>query len=525
MSSVSTAKKPVLLRYMSSTDHKEIGIAYLWFSLFMAIFGGGFAGLIRLQLSSANSGYLTPEFYNQMLSMHATLMIFFVIIPAFTGFGNYFVPLLIGARDMAFPKLNAFSLWMLVPAAVLAFGGFFMKGGAMAAGWTGYQPLASKQFSGTAGVDFWILAIHMIGISSILGAINFIVTILNMRTQGMSLFKMPLFVWSWLVNATMILVATPVLAGAITMALLDRHFGTGFFRPSEGGDPLLYQHLFWFYSHPAVYIMILPGFGLISHVIASFSRKRVFGYTGMVYAIASIGILGFMVWAHHMFTAGMAPWLRAYFSFMTMLIAVPTGVKVFSWLATLWGGSLRFTVAMKFALGFVSLFVIGGISGVILANVPVDVQVHDSYFVVAHIHYVLFGGSIMALMAATYYWFPKMSGRKLSEKLGNWNFWLFVIGMNWVFLPMHWLGLIGMARRVYTYRPEFESMNSFISYGYLFLLVGGVIYMVNVIKSLRSGEIAAAEDTWAVNDIQHTLEWATSSPPPKENFKRLPVVS
>jgi cytochrome c oxidase subunit 1 len=523
MSSATPAKQPLLLRYMSSTDHKEIGLAYLWFSLFMAVFGGGMAGLIRWQLSEANAGHLTPEFYNQMLSMHATLMIFFVIIPAFTGFGNYFVPILIGARDMAFPKLNAFSLWMLFPAAVLAFGGFFVQGGALAAGWTGYQPLTSKQFSGGPGVDFWILTIHMVGISSILGAINFIVTIFNMRAPGMSMMKMPLFVWSWLVNACMILVATPVLAGVITMALLDRHFGTGFFRASEGGDPLLYQHLFWFYSHPAVYIMILPGFGAVSHVIAAFSRKKVFGYTGMVYAIAGIGIIGFVVWAHHMFTAGMAPWLRMMFSFLTMLIAIPTGVKIFSWIATMWGGALRFTVAMKFAIGMVSLFVIGGISGVILANVPVDVQVHDSYFVVAHLHYVLFGGSMMALMAMAYFWFPKMSGRMLSEKLGNVHFWLFFVGMNWVFLPMHWLGLIGMARRVYTYRPEFEGMNNFISWGYLLLLGGGLLFIYNIIVSLKRGDKVGA-DPWNVNDIQHTFDWETTSPPLKENFKTIPTV-
>jgi cytochrome c oxidase subunit 1 len=516
-------KQSVLLRYMSSTDHKEIGIAYLWLSLFMAVFGGAFAGLIRLQLSSASAGYLSPEFYNQMLSMHATLMIFFVIIPAFTGFGNYFVPLLIGARDMAFPKLNAFSLWLLVPASVLAFSSFFVQGGAMQAGWTGYQPLASKQFSGTPGVDMWILAIHLLGISSILGAINFIVTILNMRAPGMSLMKMPLFVWSWLTNAAMILVATPVLAGAVTMALTDRHFGTGFFRPSEGGDPLLYQHLFWFYSHPAVYIMIVPGFGVISHIIASFSKKKVFGYRGMVYAIASIGIIGFLVWGHHMFAAGMAPWLRAYFSFMTMLIAVPTGIKVFSWIATMWGGSLRFTTAMMFAMGFISLFVIGGISGIFLANVPVDVQVHDSYFVVGHIHYVLFGGSMMALFAAAFFWIPKMSGRMLSEKLGKITFWLAFIGMNITFLPMHWLGIAGMARRVSTYRPEFEGLNKLESYGYLLLLAAGLLFIYNVFKSIRSGE-RADDDVWHVNEIQNTLDWQTSSPPPKENFRKIPVV-
>jgi cytochrome c oxidase subunit 1 len=517
------APKTGLLRWISTTDHKDIGIMYLWFSLLMIIVGGIFAGILRLQLSSAHAKFVSPEFYNQLMSMHGTLMIFFVMIPAMTAFGNYFVPLLIGARDMAFPRLNAFTLWLLVPGAILAFAAFFVQGGALAAGWTAYQPLASKQFSGTPGVDMWILSLQLISISSILGSINFIVTILNMRAPGMGMMKMPMFAWTWLVNALMILVASPVLAGALFMSLLDRHMGTGFFQPALGGDPLLYQHLFWFYSHPAVYIMILPGFGMISHIIPAFSGKKLFGYQGMVYATSGIGIIGFLVWGHHMFSTGMAPWLRMFFGFMSMLVAVPTGIKVFSWLATMWKGRIRFTTSMMFAMGFVSLFVIGGISGVFLANVPVDVQVSDTYFIVGHIHYVLFGGSLMTLLAAVFYWFPKFTGRMLSEKSGYWTFWLSYIGMNITFLPMHWLGIMGMPRRVFNYRPEFEFWNRVESYGYLLLLIGAILFVVNLIRALKSGP-RAGNNPWDIAEDQRTLEWTISSPPPKENFTVLPEI-
>ncbi len=518
-------KQSLLLRYMSSTDHKEIGIMYLIFSLVMGIVGGALAGIIRMQLWDSTGGVVSPELYNQVVTMHATIMIFFVIIPAMAGFGNYLVPLMIGARDMAFPKLNAFAFWLLIPAAFLGIASFFVEGGAAGGGWTSYQPLTSAQYSGTPGVDMWILVVHLTGASSILGAINFIVTIFNMRAPGMSMMKMPLYVWAWLTNAFMILVGTPVLAGAVTMVLFDRHFGTGFFRPSEGGDPVLYQHLFWFYSHPAVYIMIVPGFGAISHIVAAFSRKRVFGYHGMVYAIAGIGILGFMVWAHHMFTTGLSPAVRAFFAFMTMLIAVPTGVKIFSWLATMWGGTLKFTVPMKFALGMISLFVIGGISGVWLGNVPVDIQLHDSYFVVAHLHYVLFGGSVMSLLGAAYFWFPKMSGKFLDEKMGNIVFWCMYIGMSMTFLLMHWTGMNGMARRTYIYREQFEGMNQIMSFGYLFMLLGGILFCWSLLKAIRQPITKPlSDDPWNVNDIQQSFEWQTSSPPPKENYKTIPIV-
>jgi len=514
-----------IMRWLTTVDHKLIGVMYLWLSLFMALVGGAFAGVIRAQLAVPIPGkdVVSAAFYNQMIGMHATMMLFFVLIPAFAGFGNYFVPILIGARDMAFPKLNAFSFWLLIPSAILMFTSFAF--GATGAGWTGYPPLSNSTYSANMGVDMWVFGLHLAGISSILGAINFITTMANMRAPGMKWFCMPMFCWAWLVNSWLILIGTPVLAGALTMLLTDRMMGTGFFDPARGGDPLLYQHLFWFYSHPAVYIMILPGFGAVSHVLASFSGKKLFGYKGMVYAVAMIGILGFLVWGHHMFTTGMATWLRNFFGFMTMLIAVPTGVKIFSWLATIWGGSIRFTVAMKFALAFIATFTCGGISGLFLANIPFDVQAHDSYFVVAHFHYVMVGGSIMTIFAMTYYWFPKMSGRFLSESRGNLVFWFFLIGLNLTFFPMHVVGIEGMARRIHTYRPEFIEINRLISLGYLFMVLAGVIFVADILHTVMKKPRTAPADPWGVNDIQNTLEWETTSPPAPHNFDRLPRIA
>jgi len=514
-------KAPGILHILGSTDHKVLGMLYLAFALVAALAGGAFAGAIRAQLTRAGLNVITPEFYNQAITMHASIMIFAVIIPALAGFGNYLVPLMIGARDMAFPRMNAFSFWILIPAAILLFASFAVPGGAAAGGWTNYPPLSLKEYSSGPGLDMWIFAVHLVGLSSITGAINFIVTIMNMRAPGMSLMKMPLFVWTWLVNAWLILIGTPVLSGAVTMVLLDRGFGTNFFKPAMGGDPVLYQHLFWFYSHPAVYIMVLPGFGLVSHILAAFSHKRIFGYVGMVWAIAAIGVLGFLVWGHHMFTAGMSPQLRLWFSFMTMVIAVPTGIKIFSWLATVWGGTIEFKSPMLFALGFLSLFVIGGIGGIYLANVPIDIQLHDSYFVVGHFHFVLVGGSTMALLGGTYFYFPKMTGRFLSESLGKMIFWLMYAGVMVAFLPMHLLGFQGMARRIHTYRPEFADVNTLVTGGYLLMALAGALFVYSVIKACFTPK-TATKDPWNINGVQKSMVWDIPSPPPAYNFEKIP---
>jgi len=512
------------LDWLTTTDHKKIGIMYIVFALLNGWLGGSLAGMIRLNLYNPNWHIFSPELYNQLMTMHATIMIFLTLMTAFSGFGNYLVPLMIGARDMAFPKLNAFAFWLMIPAALMLYGSFFVVGGAAAGGWWSYPPLSTAQFSAGHGEDLWIMAIILLGISSIMGAINFLVTVIDMRAPGMTWMKVPLFVWSWVVTAWMLVLAVPVLSGAMFMLLSDRWLNTGFYRPALGGDPLLYQHLFWFFGHPEVYIMILPGFGMVSHIIPSMARKKLFGYKGMVAALWAIGVIGFMVWAHHMFTAGISAQARVWFSMASMAISVPTGVKIYSWLASVWGGVIRFSTAMKFAMGFIFTFVLGGLSGLLLAVVPFDIQVHNTYFVVAHFHYVLVGGSVMTLFAGTYFWFPKMTGRMLSEKMGSWVFWLFFIGMNWVFMPMHLLGIEGMSRRIASYRPEFAPLNQFISLGFPFMLLAGLIFTYSMYKAVKGPKNAGA-DPWNSNPIEQHLEWETDSPPPAYNFAELPEIA
>jgi cytochrome c oxidase subunit 1 len=515
--------RSAILDWLLTTDHKKIGVMYIWLAFAFFALAGVFALAMRAQLAAPGLHVLRPDIYNQIMSLHGTFMIFFWTIPVMAGISNYVVPIQIGARDMAFPRVNAFSFWLLIPAGLLMLSGLWMQGGAAAAGWTSYPPLTDRQYSPGPGVDLWILGLHLAGMASILGAINFVVTILNLRAPGMSMMKMPMMAWNVLITQSIILVATPVLAGALTMLLTDRMFGTGFFHPAAGGDPVLWQHLFWFYSHPAVYIMVLPGMGMVSQILPAFSSKKLFGYKGMVLATAGIGFIGFLVWGHHMFATGMDPSLRRFFSFASMVIAVPTGIKIWSWLATVWGGSIRFRTPMLYGLGFIALFTIGGITGVWLALVPFDVQVHDTYFVVAHLHYVLFGGSLMSIFAGIYYWFPKMSGRLYNEFWGKVQFWLTFIGMNVTFMPMHMAGMLGMPRRIYTYQPQFTIWNQIATAGAFVLGLSMLIFTINMLHSLARGKRAPA-DPWDHDEFNKTLEWTVSSPPPAENFRQLPVI-
>jgi cytochrome c oxidase subunit 1 len=527
-------------RWFMSTNHKDIGTLYLIFAIIAGIVGGTISGLMRLELAEPGVQYLQSwamamgepnatmdqayHLWNVLITAHGLIMIFFMVMPAMIGgFGNWFVPIMIGAPDMAFPRMNNISFWLLVPAFILLLGSTFVPGGTgngAGTGWTIYPTLSTTGSQGPA-VDMAILSMHLAGASSILGAINFITTIFNMRAPGMTLHKMPLFVWSVLVTAFLLLLALPVLAGAITMLLTDRNFGTTFYDASGGGDPVLYQHLFWFFGHPEVYIMILPGFGIISQVIATFSRKPVFGYLGMAYAMVAIGVIGFVVWAHHMFTTGLSVNVKMYFTAATMVIAVPTGIKIFSWIATMWGGSISFKTPMMWALGFIFMFTVGGVTGVLLANGGIDDVLHDTYYVVAHFHYVLSLGAVFSLFAGFYYWFGKMWGRQYNEFLGQLHFWTFFIGVNVLFFPMHFLGMQGMPRRYPDYPDAFAYYNHLASIGYAIMAVGMLIFFVNVIWSLLAGKKAEA-NPWGEGAT--TLEWTLSSPPPFHQFETLPVI-
>jgi cytochrome c oxidase subunit 1 len=509
-----------LWSWITTVDHKRIGALYGVTAFIFFLIGGLEALLIRIQLMKPENNFVSPDFYNQLFTMHGTTMVFLAIMPLSASFFNFLIPLMIGARDVAFPRLNAFSYWVFLLGGIFLNLSFFM-GGAPDVGWFGYANLTAKEYSPGPGVDFWAVGLQILGVASLAAAFNFIVTIINMRAPGMTLMRLPVFVWMTLVTSFLIILAFPVITVALVFLLFDRYTGTHFFVPAAGADPLLWQHLFWLFGHPEVYILILPAMGVISEVLPTFSRKPLFGYAVVVYSGIFIGFMGWGVWSHHMFSVGLGPLADSFFAITTMLIAIPTGVKIFNWLATIWGGKVTLNSAMLFAVGFIGMFTMGGLSGFMHASPPADLQQTDTYFVVAHIHYVLFGGAIMGIFAGIYYWFPKMTGRFLDERLGQAHFWLSMIGMNVAFFPMHFVGLLGMPRRVYTYPSGlgFDWMNMLSTIGVFVIAASLLVFIVNWLMSVRSGKPAGA-DPWGAP----TLEWAIPSPPPPHNFGSLPEV-